>query len=167
MFGRLMRVAAILMLLCGVAEAQDRMRSGSLPESSSSSTVADQRDLFRVPPDFYARRPDADASRLFFPFVLPFPQTFVPPPWYPYPYPPGPGVPRYDARDDGRGRSRLEAFSTTPALPSAPPAPMLPGKPKTFYVIPGCYMGDRPPEPEWLPAGCDRSKMRVIPPDSK
>jgi hypothetical protein len=158
-----MRAAGTLMLLCGAAEAQDGPRSPSLPESSTS-TVGGERDLFRVPPDFYARRPDPDASALFFPFVLPFPQTFVPPPWYPYPYPPGPGVPHYDARDDGRRRSDREAISAIPAAPSTPPAPMLPGKPKTFYVIPACYMGDRPPEPEWLPAGCDRSKMRVIPP---
>jgi hypothetical protein len=151
------------MLLCGAAEAQEGLRSASLPEPSLSSSVADERDLFRVPPDFYARRPEPDASRLFFPFVLPFPQAFVPAPWYPYPYPPPPGSSHADARDDARRRVRREEISETPAPPSAPPAPMLPGKPKTFYVIPRCYMGDRPPESEWLPAGCDRSKMRIVP----
>ena len=40
-----------------------------------------------------------------------------------------------------------------------------PGVPKTFYVIPGCYAGDKPPRAT-LPRGCDRSKLRVIPPQS-
>jgi hypothetical protein len=38
-----------------------------------------------------------------------------------------------------------------------------PGTPKTFYVIPGCYAGDKPPRAR-LPRGCDRSKVRTIPP---
>lgn len=38
-----------------------------------------------------------------------------------------------------------------------------PGVPKTFYVIPGCYAGDKPPRAK-LPRGCDRSKLRAIPP---
>lgn len=37
--------------------------------------------------------------------------------------------------------------------------------PKTFYVIPGCYAGDKPPRPSMkLPRGCDPAKMREIPP---
>jgi len=36
--------------------------------------------------------------------------------------------------------------------------------PKTFYVIPGCYAGDKPPKNRPLPRGCSASKMRVIPP---
>ena len=35
---------------------------------------------------------------------------------------------------------------------------------KTFYVIPGCYAGDKPPRTAPLPKGCDASKMRAIPP---
>jgi hypothetical protein len=38
-----------------------------------------------------------------------------------------------------------------------------PGVPKTFYVIPGCYAGDKPPRAK-LPRGCDPSKVRAIPP---
>jgi hypothetical protein len=38
-----------------------------------------------------------------------------------------------------------------------------PGVPKTFYVIPGCYAGDKPPRGR-LPRGCDRSRVRVVPP---
>jgi hypothetical protein len=41
---------------------------------------------------------------------------------------------------------------------------MAPGVPKTFYVIPGCYAGDKPPRGRLLPRGCDASKVRTIPP---
>jgi PEGA domain len=39
-----------------------------------------------------------------------------------------------------------------------------PGRPKTFYVVPGCYAGDKPPSSKQLPRGCDASKVRTIPP---
>ena len=38
------------------------------------------------------------------------------------------------------------------------------GRPKTFYIIPGCYAGDRRPEPESLAPGCSISRLRVVPP---
>jgi PEGA domain len=55
---------------------------------------------------------------------------------------------------------RASLNATAPAAPvvALPPAP-----PKTFYVIPGCYAGDKPPRAR-LPRGCDRSKLRAIPP---
>ena len=34
-------------------------------------------------------------------------------------------------------------------------APALPGGPTTFYLIPGCYMGNVPPKDAHLPATCD------------
>ena len=71
MFARMMWAAGILALVCGVAEAQDGLRSAALPEPTLRSSVADERDLFRVPPDFYNRGPDPDGSRLFFPRFLP------------------------------------------------------------------------------------------------
>jgi hypothetical protein len=36
--------------------------------------------------------------------------------------------------------------------------------PKTFYVIPGCYAGDKRPSAQSLRKGCDIAKVRVIPP---
>ncbi len=76
-----MWAAGILAVLCGVAEAQDGLRSAALPEPTLRSSAADERDLFRVPPDFYNRRPDSDGSQLFFPEFLP---TFVTTPYYWY-----------------------------------------------------------------------------------
>ena len=49
------------------------------------------------------------------------------------------------------------------STPSAPAVTLPPAMPKTFYVIPGCYAGDRPPRGR-LPRGCDKSKLRAIPP---
>lgn len=51
-----------------------------------------------------------------------------------------------------------------PAAPPAPPPALMPGTPKTFYVIPRCYAGDKPPDPDALPPGCDIAALRVIPP---
>jgi hypothetical protein len=163
MFARMMWAAGILALLCGVAEAQDGLRSAALPEPTLSSAVADERDLFRVPPDFYNRRPDFDGSQLFFSEFLP---TFVTTPyyWYAPQYPHIPPPVQLDARVDARRNTQREAIAESPVLPSAPPTPISPGKPKTFYVIPGCYAGDRPPALEWLPRGCDTSKMRIVTP---
>ena len=48
---------------------------------------------------------------------------------------------------------------------TAPPAPPLPpAKPKTFYVIPGCYAGDKRPDARQLPQGCLAANVREVPP---
>jgi hypothetical protein len=47
----------------------------------------------------------------------------------------------------------------------APAAPALPGPPKTFYVIEGCYAGDRPPRQDSLPAGCRVEDVRKVEPN--
>jgi hypothetical protein len=39
-----------------------------------------------------------------------------------------------------------------------------PPMPKTFYVIPKCYAGDKRPSADRLPAGCRASNVRAIPP---
>ena len=48
------------------------------------------------------------------------------------------------------------------AAPSPGPAtakPTIPARPQTFYLIPGCYMGNIPPQEVKLPAGCDLSRV--------
>ncbi|HTM04500.1 MAG TPA: hypothetical protein VL173_13410 [Vicinamibacterales bacterium] len=47
---------------------------------------------------------------------------------------------------------------------AAPAASVRRATPKTFYVIPGCYAGDKMPSRESLPSGCDRAKLRAVPP---
>lgn len=44
----------------------------------------------------------------------------------------------------------------------APAAETPPSKPRTFYVVPGCYAGDVPPQPATLPAGCDASLVKTF-----
>jgi hypothetical protein len=51
-----------------------------------------------------------------------------------------------------------------PSASGVKPVAPAPGTPKTFYVIPNCYAGDRPPLPSALPRGCDVAHLRTIPP---
>lgn len=39
-----------------------------------------------------------------------------------------------------------------------PPPPPVAAPPTTFYLIPGCYMGNIPPKDAGLPASCDQSR---------
>ena len=65
----------------------------------------------------------------------------------------------------GRLRPTVAAAPASTAAVQAPvKAPPLP--PSTFYVIPGCYLGNVPPQDVGLPAGCDgrRASMFTPPP---
>jgi hypothetical protein len=42
--------------------------------------------------------------------------------------------------------------------------PPQPGDPKTIYVIPNCYAGDKLPRPDQLRPGCRLSDLRIISP---
>jgi hypothetical protein len=103
--------------------------------------------------------------------------------YYPYPYYPYPAYPsssyQYYPHEQiyQDPEPTVTVFPSTPAedAPAAPlataprPEPYVPGPPgppKTFYIIPGCYLGDRRPAPESLAPGCSISKLRVIPPSS-
>ena len=151
------------LVMCAVTApvaAQNNLHNTSLPERGPSPTMSVERDLFLVPPDFYSRRPDPGPHRLFFPHFLSLPPgvpgwPYAAPVWQ-YPLSPYPLSPNVDGPVPG---PRLDR---EPTLPSPP---MAPGPPKTFYVIPGCYAGDKPPANEWLRPGCDRSNMRIIPPE--
>lgn len=70
-------------------------------------------------------------------------------------------------------RATLERIAPTrvvppPAAPIAPPAPMpspaVPSGNRTMYLIPGCYMGNVPPQDLKLPAGCDLSRLTTLKP---
>jgi hypothetical protein len=65
---------------------------------------------------------------------------------------------RIAANQTTRYRGDLQRLSPAPPVASAPPAP--PAVPRTTYVIPNCYAGDRPPS-QLLRSGCDISKMIV------
>jgi hypothetical protein len=67
---------------------------------------------------------------------------------------------RIDANDARIFRTDLEAVRS-----SEQPAPRVAsGPPRTFYVIPNCYAGDKPPQADRLPAGCRIANTRRIPP---
>lgn len=157
--------AAMVCVLSATATAQDGLRSASFPERPAESTLVPVDDLFRVPPDFYNRRPDPRASRLFFrPRV---PAQFVDP--FPY-LRPLTSRKRAAASAAPRGLpytepgSARETFLQPADAPGIALAPSRPGVPKTFYVIPGCYAGDKPPRREWLRPDCDMAALRIVPP---
>jgi hypothetical protein len=164
MRARLFCLALAIGLVPAAAFAQDGLRSASLPERRLGPTTSRPlspttgrpllEDVFLARPDTY--RPDR--HRPFPPFVY----GGVGPAWfYPEVQPIIVVIPR-------------EAFEPAPvAPPPVPPAPVdppaayvpgPPGRPQTFYVIPGCYAGDRRPEPESLKPGCSISRLRVVPP---
>jgi hypothetical protein len=59
----------------------------------------------------------------------------------------------------GGGASK-EAAPNRPTSPTGPTSPTSPTRPKTtFYLIPGCYLGNVPPDQVKLPANCDFSRM--------
>lgn len=49
-----------------------------------------------------------------------------------------------------------------PARPAVPAASALTASPSPMYLIPNCYLGNVPPRPSRLPAGCDISKVQVL-----
>jgi hypothetical protein len=161
MRARICCLALTLGLLPVAASAQDGLRSASLPDrkiGASNRPIPDppfrpiREDVFLARPETY--RPDPNGTLMpvfgyfgpqFYPYIQPIIVVQVP----------------RDAAEPAR--------VVPPALPPpvAPPAPYvagMPGRPKTFYVIPGCYAGDRRPEPESLAPGCRISRLRVVPP---
>ena len=60
-------------------------------------------------------------------------------------------------------RGGLEPVPSEPAV-SQPPVAATPKQPDgPMYLIPGCYLGNVSPKEVTLPAGCDISKMTIIP----
>jgi hypothetical protein len=55
-------------------------------------------------------------------------------------------------RELGKAEEPKQARNVAPAIP------------KTFYVIPKCYAGDKKPSADKLPAGCRAVNVRTIPP---
>ena len=58
-----------------------------------------------------------------------------------------------------RYRGDMQRIATKPAAAAAPSQPAA-GRAKSFYVIPNCYAGDKPPSGT-LPKGCDLKKLQT------
>jgi len=62
------------------------------------------------------------------------------------------------------GETTIYRTDLTPIAAAPLAAPAVAAAPKTFYVIPGCYAGDRRPDAQRLPPGCQTSNMLSVPP---
>jgi hypothetical protein len=69
------------------------------------------------------------------------------------------------------GRSITYRRTLTPAAANRPVGPALPAGdvaapavPMTYYVIPGCYVGNVPPQDARLPTGCDHTRTITVKP---
>jgi len=68
----------------------------------------------------------------------------------------------FDVRIDEERSTVYRRDLTRSSVRSDPPR--VAANPKTFYVIPGCYAGDTPPQENRLPDGCLTRNLRTIPP---
>jgi hypothetical protein len=148
-------VAALIVLMGFVpaASAQDGLRSAVLPERSLTPSPA-PRGGYDAGPRTYRpdprRRPRLPVFGYYGPQVLyPYDQPYVPP---------------VIVVQVPAARVRQEPPPPAPVTPPSPYVAGTPGRPKTFYVIPGCYAGDRRPDPESLTAGCSTTRLRVVEP---
>ena len=163
---RLLATTAGLCLITATSAAQNPLPSAPLQMGWPGAPIAG-RDVFRAAPDTYAPRfeePPAVDPRL-----VPCcgggflgPVFYVPvDPWWAVRPPvssPAPEAP------PAPSRPAPPRAAPGPGGPASPLPPPVPGVPKTFYVIPRCYAGDKPPEPGALPPGCDLAALRIIPP---
>lgn len=157
-----MRIVCALVVFCllpGTALAQRGLRSASLPENNLTSSIQPARpDLFLAGPDTYSPRP--------YPFLFVYPIVMPWPPYVPLAGTvPSPPTAQIAAPAFGTAPRAVSTSPVNPPVPIAdvPPAPTR-GGPKLFYVIPACYAGDKPPEADRLPSGCDITKLRTIAP---
>lgn len=145
--------ALVSLMMAFDAQAQDGLRSASLPERPVATTPPPAHNPYTATADTYTKlRP------VFPPIGLPiigYDGVYVDDVWRR-------PVPQTRRREEPRMRERdVVGTSYVPARVPVPPAAK--GRPKTFYVIPGCYAGDTRPLPTSAPS-CDLSQLRVIPP---
>lgn len=68
----------------------------------------------------------------------------------------------FDVRVEAERGITYRADLRPAGAPPPPAAPVVvPSGSKTLYVIPGCYLGNVPPDVDRLPAGCDISRMKT------
>ena len=153
-------VAAFIVLFAPGARAQDVTRPASSHRAEhsrrSTSPSTEPRGPFDAGPGTYAPRYTSPQRRHRgygdgFGYGLPF-------------YDPALDVaPDAEAPQAAPDQANLNVGQPEPSAPARPPQAQTPHAPDTFYVIPGCYAGNRPPQPERLPKGCQVAKLRATP----
>lgn len=158
-------IAVVYALALGsIAHAQDGLRSASLPERPIATQPPGPGDRFRAGPETYVPHPRGDRGWPGAPHgrgANPLSGYGV---WWP-------DVPRPQTRRSDEDRftgawrnlppptGTDRQVNTTVPAPAPAPVPAPPAPRRTFYVIPLCYAGDKPPDPS---IACDRTKLRTI-----
>ena len=155
---------SFLLLVAGRAEAQKYPQPGRMPYDIFDRSRPDRDHIAPPPPEI----PSAPV------------RTSAVQPASPSPVAVAPGVPTrefklpsaaprrapgYESGFDLKVVSSLLALNRdlTPVRQSAGfVAPAIRRGSDTFYVIPGCYLGNLPPREVGLPSGCDPNKARTI-----
>jgi len=178
---RSVAVAAFVLLLAAGASAQERRRHPApspppapfVPKTLSTGGITTL--VPPPPPSPFAARPGTYAPRYtqlppfragngsggsiyndtlgFGPYIPAVVEPVAPPPPVPEQRLPAPAPEPPRGADPPRN----------PAPAPEPPQIAAAHGPDMFYVIPGCYAGNRPPNPARLPKGCDLTKMRTTP----
>jgi len=173
------RILLLVLLLCAApvaAWAQVGFRTAAQVEHRLSElTSSTPTDLFLARPDTYVPRRDG-RSIYDIPSapIGPWYTEFLPPGW---PREAGRSSPGYErcagvvrgcpvsrGADDTRGLRGVDRPRASAGDDAVIVAPAAAGPPKTFFVIAGCYAGDRPPRREWLAPGCDPATVRTVGP---
>ena len=147
-------------LLPAASFAQDGLRSASLPERPLTASVPpppSRGDGYRASPRTY--RPDPRRRS-----QLPVFGYYGPQLGYPYDDPYVQPIIVVQVPSDAVRPAQAAPPAPAPVVPPTPYVAGAPGRPKTFYLIPGCYAGDRRPAPESLAPGCSMNRLRVVPP---
>jgi hypothetical protein len=170
-------VAIVVLLSTAGVRAQERREHGSAPPAPSVPKTLSTGGITTLPPppppSPFAARPDTYFPRYgqtspfragrgngvsnyngtlgFFPYATPM-----------APVPDQKPAPAAPALEPPTSQPLPEPPKTSEPVPEPPRVAASHG-PDTFYVIPGCYAGNRPPNPERLPKGCDVSRMRTTP----
>ncbi|HUK35342.1 MAG TPA: hypothetical protein VLV86_15605 [Vicinamibacterales bacterium] len=162
---------AFLLLASAAAAQQMPSRLSSSKRPSTRRSIAPAPPIITQP----ARPPSASQPSQPSPFDA-GPRTYAPRYTPRYETPSRIERPGYSSRfyggaigvgDEGAPASDQQAAADQ-AGPYPPqsrelPIVMAPHAPDTFYVIPGCYAGNRPPNPDRLPKDCNVGKLKTTP----
>ncbi len=158
---RTFHVAVAICLLSTAGSAQQGLRSASLPDRAPPPLPSATPDVFLARPNTYTPRPPRRDLRRYRGDGFAIDYSHYSDTRFAKRDTSGNVELRIDPGETRNSRSDLDRVASAAPLPQRVVAA---GPPKTFYVIPGCYAGDKPPQADRLRPGCRISDTRKVPP---